>query len=97
MVEQKVDEGLLVEANEQVETAAGNETDSNAAAAEEIREEIRDDEAEQKARELMEMISDPNVLRAYRAIRNSNGRRVVSKEERKKKKAKRRMAKKSRR
>lgn len=93
MVEQKVDEGLLVEANEQVETAAVNETDSNATTS----EEIRDDEAQQKARELMEMISDPSVLRAYRAIRNSNGRRVVSKEERKKKKAKRRMAKKSRR
>lgn len=92
MVEQKVDEGLQVEANEQVETAAVNETDSNAMTS----EEIRDDEAEKKARELMEMISDPNVLRAYRAIRNSNGRRVVSKEERKKKKAKRRMAKKSR-
>ena len=93
MVEQKVDEGLLVEANEQVETAAVNETDSNVMTS----EENRDDEAEKKARELMEMISDPNVLRAYRAIRNSNGRRVVSKEERKKKKAKRRMAKKSRR
>lgn len=93
MVEQKVDEGLLVEANEQVETAAVNETDNNAMTS----EEIRDDEAEKKARELMEMISDTSVLRAYRAIRNSNGRRTVSKEERKKKKAKRRMAKKSRR
>lgn len=93
MVEQKVDEGLQVDANEQVETAAVNETDSNVMTS----EENRDDEAEKKARELMEMISDPNVLRAYRAIRNSNGRRVVSKEERKKKKAKRRMAKKSRR
>lgn len=91
MVEQKVDEGLLVEANEQVDAAVVSETDSNAA------EEIRDDEAEKKAKELMEMISNPNVLRAYRAIRNSNGRRTVSKEERKKKKAKRRMAKKSRR
>lgn len=93
MVEQKVDEGLLVEANEQVDAAVVNETDSNATTS----EEIRDDEAEKKAKELMEMISDPNVLRAYRAIRNSNGRRTVSKEERKKKKAKRRMAKKSRR
>lgn len=92
MEDKKVDEGLQVEANEQVD-AVVSETDSNATAS----EEIRDDEAEKKARELMEMISDPNVLRAYRAIRNSNGRRTVSKEERKKKKAKRRMAKKSRR
>ena len=93
MEDKKVDEGLQTEATEQTDVAVENEIDSNATTT----EENQDNEAEKKARELLEMISDPNVLRAYRAIRNSNGRRTISKEERKKKKAKRRMAKKSRR
>jgi uncharacterized protein (UPF0218 family) len=56
-----------------------------------------DEEATQKAQELMELLSDPNVMRAYRASRRVGERRQVSKKENKKKKAKRRMAKKSKR
>jgi hypothetical protein len=45
----------------------------------------------------MNLLSDPNVMRAYRAARRVGERRQVSKKENKKKKAKRRMAKKSKR
>lgn len=56
------------------------------------------DENAVKAQELMDMLSDPEFIRAYKKSRpDIYGRRVVSKEEKKKKKAKRRMAKKSRR
>lgn len=58
-----------------------------------------DEEAAAKAQELMEIISDPKVLRAYRNVRNGiygiGERKQVSQKEKKKKKAKRRMAKKS--
>ena len=57
-------------------------------------------EATEKAQELMRLISDPNVLKAYRDIRSDvygKKRPQVSKKDVKKKKAKRRMAKKSRR
>lgn len=58
-----------------------------------------DEEAKAKAQELMEIISDPKVLRAYRNVRNGiygiGERKQVSQKEKKKKKAKRRMAKKS--
>ena len=51
--------------------------------------------------ELMSMISDPKIMKAYRAIRKDvygiGERRQVSQKEKKKKKAKRRMAKKSKR
>ena len=60
---------------------------------------ISEEEAKAKAQELMEIISDPSVLRAYRAIRGDvygkKNSRQVSQKEKKKKKAKRRMAKKS--
>ena len=56
-----------------------------------------DDEAAAKAEELMNLISDLEVLRSYRKARHAGERKQVSKDERKKKKAKRRMAKKSRR
>ena len=50
---------------------------------------------------LLSLISDPNVLRAYRDIRSDvygvKNRHQVSQKEKKKKKAKRRMAKKSKR
>ena len=56
------------------------------------------DENAVKAQELMDMLNDPEFLRAYKKSRpDIYGRRVVSKEEKKKKKAKRRMVKKSRR
>lgn len=56
------------------------------------------DENAVKAQELMNLLSDPEFVRAYKKSRpDIYGRRVVSKEEKKKKKAKRRMAKKSRR
>jgi TRAP-type C4-dicarboxylate transport system substrate-binding protein len=49
--------------------------------------------------ELMGLISDPKVMKAYRAVRKDvygeGERRQVSKKEKKKKKAKRRMVKKS--
>ena len=51
--------------------------------------------------ELMGMISDPKVMKAYRAIRRDiygvGERRQVSQKEKKKKKAKRRMSKKTKR
>lgn len=50
---------------------------------------------------MMSMISDPKIMKAYRAIRRDvygvGERRQVSQKEKKKKKAKRRMAKKSKR
>ena len=63
-------------------------------------ESVSDEEAAAKAQELMRLISDPNVLKAYRNIRSDvygKKRPQVSKKDTKKKKAKRRMAKKSRR
>lgn len=76
------------------ENVEGNETsDTNT-------ESVSDEEAAAKAQELMRLISDPNVLRAYRGIRSDvygKKRPQVSKKDTKKKKAKRRMAKKSRR
>jgi hypothetical protein len=56
---------------------------------------------EAKEAELMRLIADPKIMRAYRAIRSDiygvKERYQVSKKEKQKKKAKRRMAKKSRR
>ena len=76
------------------ENVEGNETsDTNT-------ESVSDEEAAAKAQELMRLISDPNVLRAYRGIRSDvygKKRQQVSKKDTKRKKAKRRMAKKSRR
>ena len=63
-------------------------------------ESVSDEEAAAKAQELMQLISDPNVLKAYRNIRSDvygKKQTQVSKKDAKKKKAKRRMAKKSRR
>lgn len=54
-------------------------------------------DAAAKAQELMNLISELEVLRSYRKARHAGERRQVTKEEKKKKKAKRRMAKKSRR
>ena len=76
------------------ETVVTNETESNSNTGE---EQTVDTDAEQKAQELMELLSDPNVLRAYKAARRVGERRQVTKKENKKKKAKRRMAKKSKR
>lgn len=63
-------------------------------------ETVSDEEATAKAQELMRLMSDPNILKAYRNIRSDvygKKRPQVSKKDAKKKKAKRRMAKKSRR
>ena len=73
----------------------GNETSDTST------ETVSEEEAAAKAQELMQLISDPNVLKAYRDIRSDvygNGKKKtqVSKKDTKKKKAKRRMAKKSR-
>ena len=76
------------------ETVVANEAESNGNMGE---EQTVEPDAEQKAQELMELLSDPNVMRAYRAARRVGERRQVSKKENKKKKAKRRMAKKSKR
>jgi hypothetical protein len=59
--------------------------------------ETEDLDAAAKAQELMNLISELEVLRSYRKARHAGERRQVTKEEKKKKKAKRRMAKKSRR
>jgi hypothetical protein len=82
--------------NPAVETVKveGNETSDTST------ESVSDEEATAKAQELMRLISDPNVLKAYRNIRSDvygKKRTQVSKKDVKKKKAKRRMAKKSRR
>ena len=82
--------------NPSVETVKveGNETSDTST------ESVSDEEATAKAQELMRLISDPNVLKAYRNIRSDvygKKRTQVSKKDSKKKKAKRRMAKKSRR
>ena len=82
--------------NPDVETVKveGNETSDTST------ESVSDEEAAAKAQELMRLISDPNVLKAYRNIRSDvygKKRPQVSKKDDKKKKAKRRMAKKSRR
>ncbi len=69
----------------------------------EIKEVIENDPDVMKLKaqeaELMSLISDPKVMKAYRAIRSDiygvSERRQVSKKEKKKKKAKRRMVKKS--
>ena len=61
---------------------------------------MSDEESTEKAQELMRLMSDPNILKAYRNIRSDvygKKRPQVSKKDSKKKKAKRRMAKKSRR
>ena len=65
-------------------------------------ESVSDEEAAAKAQELVRLISDPKVLRAYQDIRSDfYGKRKqvrqVSKKDAKKKKAKRRMTKKSKR
>ena len=76
------------------ENVEGNETSDTST------ESVSDEEAAAKAQELMRLISDPNVLKAYRNIRSDvygKKRQQVSKKDVKKKKAKRRMAKKSRR
>ena len=82
--------------NPAVETVKveGNETSDTST------ESVSNEEAAAKAQELMRLISDPNVLKAYRDIRSDvygKKRTQVSKKDTKKKKAKRRMAKKSRR
>lgn len=75
---------------------AANEVESNSTTCT-----VSDEEANAKAQELMELLSDyaadPNVIRAYKTARRVGERRQVSKQENKKKKAKRRMAKKSKR
>ena len=75
---------------------AANEVESNSTTCSTV-----SDEANVNTQESMdfnfEMLSDPNVLRAYRAARRVGERRQVSKKENKKKKVKRRMAKKSKR
>lgn len=78
-----------------------SEIDSNVEQVEELDgsdvEVKTEDDAEKKAQELMDLISQLEVLRSYRKSKHSGERRQITKEERKKKKAKRRMANKSRR
>lgn len=50
---------------------------------------------ERARQELMELISDPRIIQAYRKARGNVGKQHVSKAEKKKKKAKRRMSNKS--
>lgn len=54
-----------------------------------------DVELEKRKQELLELISDPRIMRAYRKARGGNSAHQVSKNEKKKKKAKRRMSNKS--
>lgn len=85
--------GNTEEIQEPAVNVEGNETSTST-------ETVSDEEAAAKAQELMRLMSDPNVLKAYRNIRGDvygKKRPQVSKKDVKKKKAKRRMAKKSRR
>ena len=85
--------GNTEEIQEPAINVEGNETSTST-------ETVSDEEAAAKAQELMRLMSDPNVLKAYRNIRSDvygKKRQQVSKKDAKKKKAKRRMAKKSRR
>lgn len=81
-------EKIIEDAIEQEDVQMANNADSD----------VEQDDSAVKAQELIDMLSDPDFIRAYKKSRpDIYGRRVVSKEEKKKKKAKRRMAKKSRR
>lgn len=81
-------EKIIEEAIEQEEVQMVNNADSD----------VEQNDSAVKAQELMDLLSDPEFIRAYKKSRpDIYGRRVVSKEEKKKKKAKRRMAKRSRR
>lgn len=101
MEENKI-ETPLSEMDSNVNTVGDISTEDANQAANEVEStsttvEIADDDANEEAQKLMELLSDPNVLRAYRAAKRVGERRQVSKKENKKKKAKRRMAKKSKR
>lgn len=81
-------EKIIKDAIEQEDVQMANNADSD----------VEQDDSAVKAQELIDMLSDPEFIRAYKKSRpDIYGKRVVSKEEKKKKKAKRRMAKKSRR
>jgi hypothetical protein len=81
-------EKIIEEAIEQEEVQMENNADSD----------VEQNDSAMKAQELIDLLSDPEFIRAYKKSRpDIYGRRVVSKEEKKKKKAKRRMAKKSKR
>lgn len=81
-------EKIIEEAIEQEDVQMVNNADSD----------VEQNDSAVKAQELIDLLSDPEFIRAYKKSRpDIYGRRVVSKEEKKKKKAKRRMAKKSKR
>ena len=81
-------EKIIEETIEQEDVQMANNADSD----------VEQDDSAVKAQELMDLLTDPEFIRAYKKSRpDIYGRRVVSKEEKKKKKAKRRMTKKSRR
>ena len=101
-MEENKNETPLSEVDSNVNTVGDISTEEANQAANEVESTsttctVSDEEANAKAQELMELLSDPNVMRAYRASRRVGERRQVSKKENKKKKAKRRMAKKSKR
>jgi hypothetical protein len=83
-------EGIVDNVNEELSAAAVGDSDTDDGLS----------YNEQHA-ELMGLMDDPKIMKAYRAIRRDiygvGERRPVSKKEKKKKKAKRRMAKKSKR
>ena len=87
------------------ETVVVNETESNDPSleldGEDVVEAFENDPDVQKLKaneeELIRLMANPDVMRAYKAAKRVGERRQVSKKENKKKKAKRRMAKKSKR
>jgi hypothetical protein len=87
------------------ETVVVNETESNDPSSEldgeDVVEAFENDPDVQKLKaneeELIRLMANPDVMRAYKAAKRVGERRQVSKKENKKKKAKRRMAKKSKR
>ena len=84
--------------NESLETAEAIKTFDNDQDVQKLKEQQEDLIS---MANMMSAISDPKIMKAYRAIRKDvygvGERRPVSQKEKKKKKAKRRMAKKSRR
>lgn len=82
------------EGNEVTVSDSKNENTNSDSSTEMSDNKCDDVELEKRKQELLEIISDPRIMRAYRKARGGNAHQV-SKNEKKKKKAKRRMSNKS--
>ena len=87
MKEQLNNVGTVTDSEGENVTVESTETNAEDAGAESV---------ERARQELMELISDPRIIQAYRKARGNAARQHVSKTDKKKKKAKRRMSNNSR-